>query len=49
MEYANIYKPSCEEMEKDRAEMEAKYSAERLASLEITETNGHSNERNGDV
>nr|CAD2191825.1 unnamed protein product [Meloidogyne enterolobii] len=42
-EYNKEYKPFFEKLNKDKAEMEAKFTAERLASLQIGEINGNNN------
>nr|CAD2178868.1 unnamed protein product [Meloidogyne enterolobii] len=42
-EYNKEYKPFFEKLTKDKAEMEAKFTAERLASLQIGEINGNNN------
>jgi hypothetical protein len=46
-EYATVYRPFCEQMEKERAELGAKFAAEQLAGLEIKETNGEGTANGG--
>ena len=40
-EYNTEYRPFFEQLAKDKAEMEAKFTADRLESLNIEETNGY--------